>query len=75
MSIELGDVLTLAIFIVVNLVTISFYLSKNNTRLSQCERDILNLHTSDSIHSSKFETIYKLEAQLELLITHLLPKK
>lgn len=76
MSIELIiELMTLFAFVTVNIVSISVLFSKLSTKISHLEKEMASCRESDLLHNTKFDTLHKVEAQLELIIAHLYPKQ
>lgn len=62
-------------FVFINTIALTIYLSRLSTRISYIENELLLLKKDNLLNSSKFDTLHKVEAQLELLIAHLFPQK
>jgi len=66
---------SLGIVLVVNLVTFTIHFTKISSRIAVCEARILRLEQKNSKHSDELKAIIKIEAQIELLISHIIPDK
>lgn len=76
MSLELIlQLVTLGVLLLVHVVVIAVLFSRMTTRITHLEKEMASCRESDLLHNTKFDTLHKVEAQLELIITHLYPKK
>lgn len=69
------DVVTIAIIIIANIVTITVLISRLGLKITHLENEVYALKRSEIQIHSKIEVLNKIEAQLELLIPHLFPVK
>lgn len=73
------DILVALIALIVGLLTnfIIFvvFLSKLSSRIETCEKDILESKKIDIKMKEELKSLHKIEGQLEILISHILPKK
>jgi hypothetical protein len=57
-----------------HLVFFTLYISKLSSRITSAEQNIKVLYETDKLHSLDLKTLIKIEAQIELLIKHIIPK-
>lgn len=69
------DIFTIALIIIANIVTITVLISRLGVKINHLESEVLSLKKNDISINEKIQVLNKVEAQLELLITHLFPKK
>ncbi|MFT7005449.1 MAG: regulatory protein YycI of two-component signal transduction system YycFG [Sulfurimonas sp.] len=75
MTLELMIELAGFIFILIsNIILVTVFISKQNSRIKVCEDKIEVLFTNDRLHSDELKTLNKIEGQLELLIKHFMNK-
>ncbi|MDO8454075.1 MAG: hypothetical protein Q7S59_05845 [Sulfurimonas sp.] len=58
-----------------HVVIFTIYITKLSSKIISCEQDIKVLHETDKLHSVDLKTLIKIEAQIELLIKHIIPNK
>ncbi len=66
---------TLVLFLLGQIVIFAIAFSKLSSRILFCEDNIKALHKKDTLIAEEIKTLHKIEGQLELLITYLVPKK
>ncbi|WP_422079282.1 hypothetical protein [Sulfurimonas sp.] len=69
--VELGG---LIVILLSNIILLTIFISKQNSRIEVCENEIKVLFTNDRLHSEELKTLNKIEGQLELLIKHFMGK-
>ncbi|MCX6051302.1 MAG: hypothetical protein NTZ60_02205 [Campylobacterales bacterium] len=57
-----------------HVIYIANYLSRLSSRQDSSEQHIKVLFENDKVHNTELKTLSKLEAQLDILIKHLIPK-
>jgi len=66
---------SLGVVLLANIIYFTVHLTKIGSRTSTCESQLILLHKKNHEHSSELKSLGKIEAQLELLIKHIIPQK
>ncbi len=67
--------LGIAVAFLTHVIIFTTYIAKLSSRVSSLEHDTKILHETDKTHTLELKTLSKIEAQIELLITHIIPSK